>query len=252
MALPTPTSKLGLAVTWASGLLKNHEWLLAIILGVALVWGITGKAERIIAAHDQAVHSVDVAALQSTVEKNAAVAQTIAAQAAQLAAEKAQVLQANAVLAQANAALSSALAKQKATDATLPPTELAARMESIAKLPALSVTAKPDSTLSITQPAAVAVVQTLEEVPVLQQQLTNTTAEKAADEKLMADQTTHIDGLNQQIGGLQLQQQQSDKVCKDEIKVVKDAARKSKRRWFIGGYVAGLATRAAIKIFTGV
>lgn len=248
----TPATKLGTTVVWASGVIKRHETLIAIVLGFLLLWGITGKVQSIIAAHDQKVYATDTAALQATAEKNAAAAQSNAALAAQYQQAAALAAQANAALAQANAALSTALTKQKAADATLPPPQLAARIETVASLPPGSITAKPDATLSITLPAAVSVAQMLEEVPVLHTQLDNTGAQKAATEKLLADQTQRVAGLNTQIDGLNLQIVQGGKVCDDRVKVEKDKAAKAKRKWFVAGYVAGLVTRGVIKLTTGL
>ncbi len=251
MGLPTPSGKLGTAVCWVSGLFKNHETLLTIVLGVGLIWGITGKVQSIIAAHDQKVYDKDSAALQATAEKNAAQAQSNAVLAAQYQQAYTQVTQANAALAQANAALTGALAKQKAVDATLPPPQLATRIETVASLPTGSVTAQPNA-LSITLPAAVLVAQKLEEVPVLHQQLDNTTAQKAATEKLLSDQTERVAGLNTENGGLKLAATQSDKVCADKLKIESDKAAKAKRKWLLIGAGLGAVARGAVHVFLGV
>lgn len=251
MGLPTPSGKLGTAVCWVSGVFKNHETLLGIVLGVVLIWGVTGKVQSIIAAHDQKVYDKDSVALQVTAEKNAAQAQNNAALAAQYQQAYAQVTQANVALSQANVALTGALTKQKAADAALPPPQLAARIETVASLPTGSVTAQPNA-LSFTLPAAVVVVQKLEEVPVLHQQLDNTTAQKVATEKLLADQTSRVDGLNVEVGGLKLAATQSDKVCTDKLKVEVDKAAKAKRKWLLIGAGLGAVARGAVHIFLGV
>lgn len=251
MELPFPTSRFGRTICWASAFVKHHEQLLIVTLAALLLWGITGRVQSIIAAHDQKVYDVDKTALQATAEKNAATAQANATLAAQYQQAVAQAAQANAALAQANVALTAALGKQKAVDAKLPPPQLAARIETVAALPPGSITAQPDA-LSITLPAAISVAQMLEEVPVLHQQLDNTAAQKVTTEKLLAAQTIRVTGLNDQISGLQLAAVQSDKVCNDRVKVEKDKATKSKRRWFGVGYAAGLATRGVITWLLGV
>jgi hypothetical protein len=151
----------------------------------------------------------------------------------------------NQQLTNANIALATALSRQQKTDATLPPSDLAQRWAQITpSMPAGGVTVASDNTMKVTQAGAVATVQQLEKVPVLTQQLDNMTVEKTNDDQLIAKQNTSIFDLNSQVGGLQKQIVDNDKVCQAQIKVVKDEARKSKRRWFIIGYIAGFASKA--------
>lgn len=230
-----------------SAYLKAHEKLIVYMLAVGLVWGITGKVQSVIAAHDEKVFNKTLAATATDAQKNASNAASNAALAQQFQQANAQLTAANAQLSQANAQLSQALAKQKAVDATLPPAQLAARIEVVAKLPEGSAIAKPDNTIALTQPAAVTVVQQLEEVPVLTTQLSNTQQENGNLSKLLVDQTARVDGLNTQVTGLQKTNTDEIAQCTAEKKVIQDKAEKDKRRWAAIGLAIGAILHAVIK-----
>jgi len=53
--------------------------------------------------------------------------------------------------------------------------------------------------------------------------------------------------LNTEVGSLRLQLGDDAKVCSAQIATVKAAARRSKRRWFYAGLVAGFIGRQLIK-----
>lgn len=230
---------------------KTHEILISIVGALILLWCLSGKVENVIAAHDQKNLTLAQATLQAQVDKNTALAQQVAQQAAAVAAQQQETTRLNAALEQANATLVSALAKQQTTDKTLPPTALAQRIETLAALPPQSVVPQANQHFDLTPAGAVGIAVTLEQVPALQGQLKNTQDEKASTDKLLASTQGQVTTLNSQVDGLKLQLGDADKVCTDKIKVVKDDARKSKRRWFIIGYVAGFLSRQYIKTSTG-
>lgn len=240
-----------MTIATISGYIKTHEKLLAVVLAVGLIWGVTGKVNDAIAAHDQRTLDADKATLQAQVEKNTAIAQANAQLAAQYQALAQQTAAANKQLEASNAALVTALSQRQATDATLAPSDLAARIESLTALPTNSVVSTSNG-FSLTAPAAVSIAQHLESVPALTAQVTNLETEKANDEKQLSLQTDLVQGLNTQISGLKLTLGDATKVCSDQIAVVKADARKSKRRWFVAGFITGLAARGAIKIFGGI
>src|ERR1017187_6460726 len=145
------------AETW----LKQHEKLvLAVIAGLVLWFGI-GRIDTLIANHDNAtLHQVQVVADQQAAV-NQGLAQQAAYQAAQYKELAAQVAAQNAQLEAANVALSNALVKQQHTDATLPPSELAARWNKL--VPEAGATVVTNGVLLPEQGAVSTVVQ-LEEV----------------------------------------------------------------------------------------
>lgn len=225
--------------------LLDHERLLIVVIAALVIWVGYVKVTNIIEEHDkEQLQQAQIVANQQAAQ-NAVLAKQAQDDAAKLQALTAQLEAQNQQLANANTQLASALAKQQHTDATLPPTELAQRWAQITpNMPAGGVTVSPDNSMKVTQAGAVATVQQLEQVPVLKQELDNTTTQKNNDEQLLAASNKSIFDLNAQVGGLQKQIVANDNVCKEQIKVVKDEARKSKRRWFIIGYIAGFASKA--------
>jgi len=235
-----------------SAFLKAHEFLICFVVAVLLFWFVSGRVENIIAAHDKDVYDAGAAALQAQADKNATVAQQNAQLAADYRTFAQQAQQANLQLEQANAKLADALKGRQAADAALPAPDLAVHIETLAGVPAGGVVPAPGNTFAITTPAAVAIAQGLESVPTLTGELANTKAEKATVDQQLVKQGAIVAGLNNQITGLGLQITDADKACKAQVAFVKAEANKSKRKWFVIGYVAGLATRGAIKIFAGV
>jgi hypothetical protein len=252
MAAIIPVASLTSKVDKVSAFIKSHERMLLVGTALLLLWGITGKVQSIIAAHDDKVYAAALATREAQATANAALAQQNAALATQYQQLAQQVQQQNAALESQNAALVTALTKQKATDAKLPAPELAARIESLASLPANSVTPTPGDSFSVTAPAAVKIAQELENVPALQSQLANAQTEKANLDKQISEQAKVVVGLNTEVAGLHKELVASDKQRKAEVADVKANAAKSKRKWFVVGFIAGLSTRGAIKILSGI
>lgn len=222
--------------------LLDHERLLIVLVAAVLIFIGYVKVTNIIAAHDAAnLKQAQVVADAQKVQ-NAQLAQQVAVDAENLKALETKLESQNAQLVQANATLASALANRQKTDAALLPTELAARWTQL--VPQASPVVGSGNSLTVSNAGGVATVQSLEQVPVLQAQLKNETAEKQNDDQIITQQTTSIFNLNASVTGLNKQIVDNDVVCKAAIKVEVDKARKSKRRWFIIGYVAGFASKA--------
>src|SRR5271157_2413281 len=229
-----------------SFLLDHERLLLALIVAVVIYIGYV-KVTNVIADHDaaQLKQAQVVAAQQAT--QNAALAQQVSADKAQLQALTDKLTAQNQQLTNANVALATALSKQQHTDATLPPTELAQRWAQITPaMPAGGVTVSANNTLQVTQAGAVATVQQLEKEPVLEQELANETTQKNNDDTLLASSNKNITDLSLQVVGLNKQIVDNQAVCTDQIKLVKAEAAKSKRRWFIIGWVSGFLSRQFI------
>lgn len=241
-----------MTIAGVSNYVKTHERLvLACIAAVVLYFGIV-KVESIIAAHDKAVATVSDAAAQAAAKESAASAAATAAEQTKHDALEAQMQQQNAALVAANTQLAAALSAQQKKDATLPPTQLAERIETLAALPPNAIQPTQSGGFALTNPGAVQIAVTLEKTNTLAQQLTDVSTEKSNDEKLLAEDKTLASNLKSQIEGLNISITKNDKACTDDKNLLKAEARKSKAKWFGFGYVAGLATRGAIKIFTGV
>lgn len=234
-----------------SNVLETHKHLvLAVIAGVVLWFGI-GKVDQLIANHDHAALQQAQVVAQVQADKTAAIAAQVVQQAVQFQslAEKAQVQ--NVALIQANAQLAAALAKQQKTDATLPPSDLVSRLNVLVPQAGAVLTTKPDGVILPTQ-GTIAVVQQLEQVPVLSTQLENERTQLGNAQELLTASSQQVATLDTEVGSLNLQLGDDAKVCAVQIATVKADARKSKKRWFLAGYVAGLVTRGAIRLLTGV
>ena len=213
---------------------KHHIilYVVAIIFALGLTYTIESKvADRAEAKYQQAKAISD--------QKDATNAQfqkQIADTLTQLQNQSDQLKAANVQQQTTIASLKQQLQEQKTKDATLPPTELASRIQALA--PGGTVTISGSNYL-LDQPEAVVVAQSLESVPVLQQQIT-------ADETVIGNDTTIIANDAKALDA-EKQAHTSDNVTaaldkatlNDQIKSIKDDARKSKFKWFIAGVVAG-------------
>ena len=231
-------------LTW----LQKHERLvLAAIAGLALWFGI-GKIDTLIANHDNANLAQAKVVAQSQAEKTEAIAAQVAQQAQEYKALADKVNAQNAALEQANVNLANALIKQQHTDAGLPPSELANRWAVLVPQAKPTVTA---TGIAVDTPSAIATVQALEQVPVLQKQIVNKDTELGNAQNLLTSSNGQVTTLNTEVGSLRVQITDNAKVCDARVKVVTDAAKKSKRRWLYAGMVIGFIGRQLIKSETG-
>lgn len=220
--------------------LLDHEKLIIIVIIAISVWFGYGKIADMIAQHDNAALQQAKLVTDSQLKATQAQAVQVAADEAQREALQAKLEAMNAQLVAANTSLAAALVNRQKTDATLPVTDLAARWNTLVPLAMPTVTS---AGLVVSQPGAVATVQALEQVPVLKQELANETTLKQNDDQLLTADNTSIVDLNKRVDGLNLLITDKDKQCTAQVAVVKAEATKSKRRWFIIGFVAGFVTR---------
>lgn len=245
-------TSIGKIIAGLSDYFKKHELLIVLVVAAVLVWGISGKIEDAIAAHDKRVYDAAELARQAQADANLKLAAMAQANAANYQKVAQQALEQNAKLAADNRRLLSELARRQDEDRKLPPPQLAARIEGLSgQTPGTAVTPKPDGTFSVTQPGAVSIAQTLEKVPALEGQLANAKTEKENVEKQVAAADTLITSLNVQVVGLKSEITKTDNACKAEVKAVKAKAAKGKRKWFVAGFASGLAVRTVVYIFTG-
>lgn len=243
--IPVALPPIQRAETWV----KQHEKIaLALIAGLVLWFGI-GRIDTLIQNHDNANLAQAKIVAQQAADRTEAVAAQVAEQAAQYKLLAAQVTAQNAALVAANTQLATALAKQQKTDATLPPSDLVARWNTL--VPQAKPTVTPTG-VAMDTPSAVATVQQLELVPAQQQELKNTQQELSNAQSLVSAEGQSITVLNTEVSDLRTQSVADAKVCTDQIAVVKAEARKSNRRWFIGGFIAGFLSRQAIKTYIGI
>jgi hypothetical protein len=223
-----------------SEIFKTHEKLILALIAAGVLWFAIGKVDTLIQHHDDANLKQAQAIAAQDASKNAAIAAQVASDKAAFDALQTKLQAEDAALVQANVALTTALTKQQKTDATLPPTALVARWNALVPQAAASVT---PNGVTLPNTGAIATVQQLEIIPVQQQEITNEQVLVANGNALAVAQTKQVTDLTDQVTGLKLQSVDDAKVCQAQIAVVKADARKSKRRWFIAGFVAGIATR---------
>src|SRR5271156_2992974 len=253
---PTTGSTPGIIRTF----LLDHEKLIICVLAAVILWWGYGKYAQIRSDHDAAQLKQAQVVAQQQADQNAALAKQAAANATQIADDKAQLqvltdrlTSQNQQLVNANTALATALTKQQKTDASLPVPDLVNRWAQLAPGSNFSGAIGSGNNVTVTPSNALATVQQLEKVPVLTTQLANETVEKTNDDQLISQQNKSISDLNNQVGtlnasvvGLNKQIVDNASTCADQIKVVKAEAAKSKRRWFVIGYIAGFLTRQFI------
>jgi len=161
--ITTPPTELGIV----SAYLKAHERLIIVALVIALsAWGLQKWDNHAAAAADTRAAIADANA--ATTDKTAAQSLAILQQAL---AEKNAT---NQILAQQNAALAAAITSRQAavvvqqkTDTTLEPSALASRIATLSSAPPAEVTLE-GVNINLGHNAALAVVQSLEVIPVLQ------------------------------------------------------------------------------------
>src|SRR5271157_649379 len=226
MAATSPTT--GGELGKIRSFLVDHEKLLIVVIAAVLIFAGYVKVTNIIADHDAAQLKQAQIVAQTQADQNAALAKQAQANAQQIADDKAQLqvltdklTAQNQQLVNANTALATALTKQQKTDASLPVPDLVNRWAQLAPGTNFTGAIGSGNNVQVTPSNALATVQQLEKVPVLTQQLANETTEKTNDDQLIVD---------------------NGAVCAEQIKVVKDEARKGKRKWFIIGYIAGFAS----------
>jgi hypothetical protein len=223
-----------------SEVLKAHEKLILALIAAGVLWFAIGKVDGIIAKHDDANLKQAQIVATAQEDKNAAIAAQVASDKAAFDALQAKLQAQDAALVQANVALATALTKQQKVDSQMNPSELVDRWNVLVP----NAQATPVAAgVNVSSAGALATVTQLELIPAQQQELVNDHALIANADTLAVAQTKQVTDLTVQVTGLKLQSVDDAKVCQAQIAVVKADARKSKRRWFIAGFVAGIATR---------
>lgn len=216
--------------------LQRHERI--IIVALILAAGVYSVNKWINYKAGAAQTAYQVAAAQLAQSRQDAITATSQYQAALTLAQRQ-----NAALAAAISSRQTVLVQQQETIKTLPLPEVGQGIQTAIGGTG-DITAEVDG-LRLDDSAARRTLSLLVEVPVLkadkvdlQTELTNSeTALSKAGDALAKDEALIA---------------QDDKTCKLQVASVKADANKSKKKWFVIGYVAGLATRGAIKLLTGL
>lgn len=218
--------------------LQKHERIVIVAL-VLMVGGVLGNKWL---NYDSAQKDAKVVALTALVAQDKQNVANLTLQAAQAQATYQTTLDAitkqNASLAQANAQELASLAKNQAVDKTLPLPELGARIESLAPGAAGGITATTNG-LVMSDTASRSVANTLEQVPVLVDELKNETQVAANNKAALDAAGTVIVDKTAQIGGLNtllLAQQKHEDAA---IAAEKDKTKKAWRNGFKWGAITG-------------
>ena len=224
--------------------IKAHETILGLVLAAAVIWGVSGKIENIITAHDKANQTTQAIIVNADVAKNAAVAQQYAADAAKMQEMQAASDAKQTALNNQIVAMATALIQQQKKDAVMTPTELTNRWNILVPTANASVT---NGQVTLPEAGAVATVQQLEVVPEQAKKIDALNQKYDLESGLLVEsQKTNAD-LITQVTGLKTTLVDSAKKCEDDKKVIKDDARKRERWIGILGTILGFVGRSAIK-----
>jgi hypothetical protein len=228
------------SLTW----LQKHERLVIVFMSLLLAYFVVDKGFSLASSYES--HKAQQAATTLGIQASK--------DAADLAQAKAQLVNyqnALAVSTQQNASLTAAIASRNKTvvvqeqkDAALPPSQLATRWQGLVNNTGIQTAA---NGYAVTDDAALATVDQLEQVPVLAQNLKDETTTAANLQKDVTDANTLINSGKLVVNGLQLQIQDQDKSCTASINALKAKDNKSKLKWFGIGYVSGFISGLLVK-----
>jgi hypothetical protein len=213
---------------------KHH----LILYGVTIIFalGLTYAIESKIADRaDQKYQDLKTLSDQKDAT-NAQFQKQITDQMAQLAMQNSQLQAANVQQNELVSSLIGQLKANKTKDATLPPTDLATRIQTLA--PGGNITVVSDG-YHLDQAEAVAIAQELEEPPILNQQIASKDVTIKNDEQIIVNDAKTLDSEKRSHKSDVDAIQANLNTVNQEIKTVKADARKSKFKWFIAGVVAG-------------
>lgn len=219
--------------------LDRHHILLYIGIFILALLGVYGIMARVA---DKATARAEKAEAKAELitEQNKEFQAQITQQVQQLVLQNQQLAAQNQQLEADRARLNQALLDQKTKDSHLPPDQLAARIVSLA--PGGSIKVQTDGYL-VDQPEAIAIAQTLEEVPVLKANVSNLEQENANLTTEVANDGKALDLEKQSHAGDVSALNATIMANKAQLAAVKAQCRKSKLKWFGAGVVIGFIGR---------
>jgi hypothetical protein len=240
-----PVSSLSQVESAATSWFKTHETLLIVFMSLIVGTFLVYKGLDIVSSYENHKAQQAIAVVQAQSNQNAAdlttVKQTLAAYQTALA----NATTANQTLAQAVTARNTVVVKQESTDATLPQSALGQRWETLVN--DTGVTPTPTG-FAVPEKAALDTVQSLEQVPVLTQDVKDAQAQTANDQIALTQANNVIDQGKTLVTGLQNQLTDETKSCSIQLSAAKAAANKGKFKWFGIGYVSGFVSGLVVAI----
>lgn len=247
MATTPTTSTITTDVTEAKTFLQKHERLIVTTLVLAAAIFIGNKFLNLSAARDQRAATAASATLQAQQDTNKQLAAQIAQTVADYKTLVVQLTQQNTQLQQQVNTRTVVLQQQVATDKTLPLPDLGKRWAQLANIKPSDISAT-STGITVTPAGALTTLIALEQVPVLNANLSDVSAQKAnlqteltASNTLTAEQASEITGLNTAAG-------EQDKSCKAQIASAKADARKGKLKSFGIGVGVGVGVVVAFVV----
>ncbi len=259
---PTPTAPKSISPVTGGEIgkirtfLLDHERLILVLIAAIVLWFGYGKYAQIRLDHDNAALQQQKLVVAAQVQQNAALAVQAQKDAVQAAADKAalqaitdKVTAQNQQLTAANVALAAAVTKQQKADAALPVPDLVNRWAQLAPGTNFTGAIGSGNNVTVTPSNALATVQALEQIKPLKDSLANETQKFDNDETIIGSQNKSIFDLNGSITTLNASVAGKNKLivdntkqCVDEKKVMTDEFRKSKRHWFVAGFITGFVS----------
>jgi hypothetical protein len=227
---------------------KHHLTLYGIAIGLALIltYAITDSISSKKLLKDEEALAVLKAQSDAKDQQNAQFQQQIIQQVKQLTDQNTQLQAQNQQTQKEKLALQAQLEVQKKTDATLPPTDLAARIQTLA--PGGTVTVIADG-YKLDQTEAVIVAQALEEPAELRQELDKDETQLKNNISIIANDASILDAEKKShMSDMSALQAKLD-TANGQIKVEHDKIGKGKLKWFGIGYVAGFGSAVLLKSF---
>lgn len=222
---------------------KHHIILYAVAIVFAL--GITYEVESKIADHNEQKYEQMKAISDEHDSSNAQFQKQTADILAQMKSANDQQALLNAQSQATIASLKQQLQDQKSKDATLPPTDLANRIGTLA--PGGSITVVADG-YHLDQTEAVSIAQTLEEPATLKTQISLDEMIISRDDTIISNDDKALDS-EKAAHAADVATLTADKATlNQQITTLKSEARKGKLKWFGIGYVAGLISGKIISL----
>ena len=243
-ATPSPNSLLTQAETVTTSWLKMHETLIIVFMCLVVGFFLAYKGLGIVSSYENHKAQQAIAVVQAQSNQNAADLITVKQTLAQYQTALANATAANQTLAQAMTTRNTVVVKQESTDATLPPSALGQRWETLVNDTGVA----PTSTgFAVPEKVALETVQGLEQVPTLTQDVKDAQTETANDQVALTQANTLIDQGKTLVTGLQNQLTDQTKSCSIQLSAAKAAANKGKFRWFGIGYVSGFVSGLVVR-----
>jgi hypothetical protein len=230
---------------------RHHLTLYAVAIAFALIltYSITDSLAARKQAKDEQALAVLKAQSDAKDQQNTQFQQQILQQVKQLTDQNSQLQVQNQQAQKANAALQAQLDVQKKKDATLPPTDLAARIQTLA--PGGTVTVIPDG-YKLDQAEAVIIAQTLEEVSTWEMKYEADRKVIDNDTAIIANDASILDAEKKSHGSDVSSLQAKLDTANQQVKVANDKTHHGKLKWFGIGYVAGFGSAVILKSFVTV